>query len=183
MRHTLLVLALMTSFSAHAGRWIPYTDGRAGGCFQNDNGHLYGCTPQANRSTRSSEDDLFGRQDDSRVRDLEKRTRDLESQNRALQANRDRQNAIDQAQSAQEQRRVKALNDSYTSRLLREQAEEGRRRERQWLDARTKCSGQEYADQLKKLGLKRHPSLQGICVPISHKPGSSTISAESCPAC
>jgi len=31
---------------AIADRWVPYTDGRVGGCFINNNGYMFGCTPQ-----------------------------------------------------------------------------------------------------------------------------------------
>lgn len=46
----LYVLAIASSMApglAHADRWVAYTDGRAGGCFVNANGWLYGCTLQA----------------------------------------------------------------------------------------------------------------------------------------
>ena len=44
----LLVLVMLIGFCgvAHADQWIPYTDGRAGGCWLNNNYQLYGCTPQ-----------------------------------------------------------------------------------------------------------------------------------------
>jgi hypothetical protein len=31
---------------ALAASWIPYTDGRMGGCFLSDQGVMFGCTPQ-----------------------------------------------------------------------------------------------------------------------------------------
>src|SRR5690606_1650412 len=99
MRIVLLIAVLLTAFPARADRWIPYADGRVGGCFQSNSGRLFGCTPQPDRSSRARDDELFQRRDDSRVRDLEKRTRELESQNRVLQAERDRQSAIDRAKA------------------------------------------------------------------------------------
>lgn len=45
-RIALFVILTVASSSAFADRWIPYTDGRAGGCWQNNVGNLYGCTPQ-----------------------------------------------------------------------------------------------------------------------------------------
>lgn len=40
------IALLISPILAYADQWIPYTDGRAGGCFLNNVGHLYGCTPQ-----------------------------------------------------------------------------------------------------------------------------------------
>lgn len=46
VKSLLLILSLVGIPSvALADQWIPYTDGRAGGCFLNGAGVLYGCTP------------------------------------------------------------------------------------------------------------------------------------------
>lgn len=58
-----LICLLVPSF-AFADQWVSYTDGRAGGCWINSVGVLYGCTPQstphtpngAARSATSEED-------------------------------------------------------------------------------------------------------------------------------
>jgi hypothetical protein len=177
MRFALLLVSLLIPSIAHAGRWIPYTDGRVGGCFQNENGNLYGCTPQPTNSNRSREYDSEQLRDDSRVEALEFRTHNLESQNRALRAYRDRQRALDNAEALEMQKRARTQND-YFSAL---EVEASKRRYRQWLDARSGCSTREYEDQLEKLGLKRHPSLEGLCVPIRSVPG--VISLQGCPPC
>lgn len=40
------VVLLLVASSAGADRFVPYTDGRAGGCMLNRANVLYGCTPQ-----------------------------------------------------------------------------------------------------------------------------------------
>jgi len=40
----LMALMLVLPFAAKADEWIPYTDGRAGGCWINATGWLWGCT-------------------------------------------------------------------------------------------------------------------------------------------
>jgi len=45
--YLLFVLFLIPAFAAADGNgWVPYTDGRVGGCAVSNNGALYGCTPQ-----------------------------------------------------------------------------------------------------------------------------------------
>lgn len=51
------LVMLFTSLSASADTWIPYTDGRAGGCWLNNANVLYGCTPQT--AQNSSENRAF----------------------------------------------------------------------------------------------------------------------------
>lgn len=49
LRGLAVVLGLATvliSSRAMADQWIPYTDGRVGGCFLNNSGFMFGCTPQ-----------------------------------------------------------------------------------------------------------------------------------------
>jgi hypothetical protein len=46
MRAVILLLLLMPAVVFAGDRWVPYTDGRAGGCAVSNNGSLYGCTPQ-----------------------------------------------------------------------------------------------------------------------------------------
>lgn len=46
MRTVLLTLMLLMSCPAWADEFVPYTDGRAGGCFINRTGFMHGCTPQ-----------------------------------------------------------------------------------------------------------------------------------------
>ncbi len=46
MRVLAVFLALLLSLDARADKWLPYTDGRVGGCWLNVAGVLYGCTPQ-----------------------------------------------------------------------------------------------------------------------------------------
>jgi hypothetical protein len=182
MRAVLAVVVLLASPAAYADRWVPYTDGRTGGCFQSDTGRLFGCTPQPQRSPTTSstnEGDLFRSRDDSRIRDLERRTRDLESQNRSLQNERSRQDAIERSRAI-ERRQAMELANYYESRR---QNEAGKAREREWLDARAGCRGPQYETLLKQLGLKRHPSAKGICVPIDYKSGSGVVSAAGCPPC
>lgn len=40
------VLLLAAAGAARADTWVPYTDGRVGGCWINNVGFMYGCTPQ-----------------------------------------------------------------------------------------------------------------------------------------
>jgi hypothetical protein len=53
-RITLLLILAAASTPAFADRWIPYTDGRAGGCWLNNAGHMYGCTPQPQQANQTS---------------------------------------------------------------------------------------------------------------------------------
>lgn len=183
MRIALLFVAMLAPTVAYADRWIPYTDGRVGGCFQSDTGRLYGCTPQPNKSSRSGDDFYFQRPNDSHVKELEQRTRELEEQNRAFQMERNRQNAIDREKAEAKQRRIKELDYIYTMQRLRDQANQSRERQSQRETAISRCVGPAYSDKLKKLGLKQHPSVRGVCVPIGWKPGTGSISARECPPC
>lgn len=45
MRRLSFILALLPVV-ALADQWLPYTDGRMGGCWLNNAGQMYGCTPQ-----------------------------------------------------------------------------------------------------------------------------------------
>ncbi len=46
---------LIAPLLAKADTWIPYTDGRAGGCWLNRVNVLYGCTPQPVQHSNSSD--------------------------------------------------------------------------------------------------------------------------------
>lgn len=49
MRHLALLLLLLSSPLSARERvddWVPYNDGRLGGCYRTVGGRLYGCTPQ-----------------------------------------------------------------------------------------------------------------------------------------
>jgi len=75
MRTTaLFVLAIASAMApglARADRWVAYTDGRAGGCFANANGGLYGCTPQAEPIPGNRAGQAPSRRDDYRPQNRE----------------------------------------------------------------------------------------------------------------
>jgi hypothetical protein len=56
-----LVLMMAFSGTAFADQWIPYTDGRTGGCWLNKNNQLYGCTPQQSQSSTRDQTASDGR--------------------------------------------------------------------------------------------------------------------------
>jgi hypothetical protein len=63
--YVLAIASAMAPGLAHADRWVAYTDGRAGGCFVNANGGLYGCTPQAEPIPSNPAGQRAGRRDDA----------------------------------------------------------------------------------------------------------------------
>lgn len=182
MRTCLLIFLLAVPSAALADTWIPYTDGRVGGCFQNRVGHLYGCTPQPqHRSTRNDGLDLP--RDDGRLRRAEQENALLREQNRQLEAERVSRDADEARERERRQRSVQAISDDYAARQARARAAEARRREQAWSRARTGCDSPAYSRELESMGLQRHPSYPAICVPKGFKSGSNQISAQACPPC
>ena len=71
MRKLALIIAssvlLLSAHTAKADTWIPYTDGRSGGCWLNKANVLYGCTPQpANSQSGNSSNSPQGCQPQNR---------------------------------------------------------------------------------------------------------------------
>lgn len=183
MRTYLLVILLLIPSVAMADRWIPYTDGRVGGCFQNDvTGHLYGCTPQPQRTSKRSEELDLAR-DDERLRRVEQENIRLREQNFQLEAERANRNAAEQAQRARQQRNAQAIRNIYLAEQARVHAEEDRKREQDWVQSRTGCNSAAYQQKLERMGLQRHPRHPEICVPDSFEAGTGVISAQGCPPC
>lgn len=88
--------------TARADSWIPYTDGRTGGCWINTTGYMYGCTPQPeseqeviyiptrdprqdeiSRQTQRENAELRSQLDEARSREMARRNAEIEQQQRA----------------------------------------------------------------------------------------------------
>lgn len=178
-RILVLLTALFASGNAFADRWIPYTDGRVGGCFLNDAGVLYGCTPQpsqaqpAQGSTDSSGEYLERRR--SSDRELQ-----LETENAQLRAQQDAISRQVRARQARQEAEARAISDYYEEQNRQQFVQESKARESQWHEER-RCDAEEYDRFLEEQSLKRHPSVRGICVRPGWK-GSADIQ-EACPPC
>lgn len=165
-----LALTLLPSV-AWADRWLPYTDGRVGGCFINSNGILHGCTPQPpqirpesypSRPPPSASDHAQSR-----------RNAALEAENQQLRRERATRLAEEDVASAGQEQQRRAFEDAYFELLRRKQIA----REQQWRQSRNNCNSASYETTLKTLGLKKHPSVKGICVSIEYK------ASQECPPC
>ena len=175
MKSPLLFLVLFVVVwptSALADQWIPYTDGRAGGCFQNSNGNLYGCTPQP--STVTAPQARAGRRFEYTP---DPRLQQLQRANQALLRERflrQTQESADKRALAREQNQRNAEVNAYLSA-----ASEARGREeyRNWTNSRRNCDSSDYLAKLKSMGMKPHPSMQGICI---RTPGKEMTQ---CPPC
>jgi hypothetical protein len=93
---TLLLLLLVLPVGA--AQFVPYTDGRKGGCFITARGHMFGCTPQP-----PSQDEL-------RLREELKHTR---QERDALLRERQAEEARRAYEAAREQARVNAEIEAY----------------------------------------------------------------------
>lgn len=172
-----IILLSTISAPALAARWIPYTDGRVGGCFQNAQDNLFGCTPQpSTRSQREEPQVIYRDRTDPRVDQLE-------SENRALRYERDRQESIKREADAEQNRQAREILDYQQNVRQREQVARSAHQEQEWLKNRTGCNSPENIQKLKKINLQPHPTVKGICVPLDYKPGSGSMAAVSCPPC
>lgn len=176
-RFVCVILLSVVSFPALADRWIPYTDGRVGGCFQNRVGNLYGCTPQPSKQVEAREPQVIYRDR------ADPRVDQLQSENRALRQELTRQQEIEREEAAAQARQAQALAEHRRQAARREQAVRNARIEQEWRQSRTDCNTQEYLQGLERRGLQPHPAVHGICVPIGYKRGSGVISATECPPC
>ena len=183
-RPLLLVLVLLLPTAALADDWIPYTDGRAGGCFQNRTRVLYGCTPQP-----ASPAQVIARdQSNIAIQRLEQENKELRGErNASLARQRSADNQAFRLDSIQAERRREAVAAQgviaarQSSEYWRKLGAERMAEERKWIATRTGCSSQAYTNLLKAQKIKPHPSYAGICVPTDPKAG--TISALACPPC
>jgi len=182
------VLLLIPSL-ALAAKWVPYTDGRVGGCFLSENGQLFGCTPQPqahqpayDSHSNSNSDDLASR---AHTRQLEQENVQLkqEQENRALEM-QEYENRSLEAQSRQ--RQSKSARDAIAEEKAYYDSQQGDKqrsidvqRQTAWESGRS-CSGAAYDAALKKMGLKRVPNVAGMCKSI-YGSGGSTYTE--CPPC
>jgi hypothetical protein len=126
----LIGVCLFSPVAALADDWIPYTDGRVGGCFS---GHetLYGCTPQPNPISGQITGDTLERREN----------RELSEQNKKLQQDRDNQaeqarqqeQRADAAESELQQSRVQKSQDEIAARAAADRQDEENRQA--WLQS------------------------------------------------
>lgn len=173
-----LLILLVASSVARADRWIPYTDGRVGGCFQTDSGRLFGCTPQPSQRRQDPDDDAIFRERKVPPSAEDARARGLERENRSLRAELERSRAMQRSQAAQAYAAAYARKRQREQEFMRAQQE----RDRQWRKERD-CRGAYYEDLLRKQGLKRHPTAHGVCMPVGAKQGGGNITIQGCPPC
>ena len=164
--------------AAKADSWVTYTDGRTGGCWMNNAGVLYGCTPQPRAS--KFDDDMPAPR--SRAEPLiSKDAAELESlrrQNNAYQRQLSEQQAADREQQAQD----RAANAYYEARSRTNAQARGARQMAEYQSKYADCRGPQYDAMLTQRGWKRHPTVAGMCVPASSKSGSNSVFVQ-CPPC
>lgn len=174
------LICLLWAGQVKADQWLPYTDGRAGGCFVNQSGVLYGCTPQVNsgagRSTGAMNCDTArrilenARNDFNRTVTSVRRAEaayarsgcaDASAQRQPLNQQAQPHSYVDQAAIAASKRQEEAAR-----RELEESRKALARQIQMEQDARTAernrngphCDSAEYQESLRKLNLKRLPN-------------------------
>ena len=127
MRVALLFTLLIAAPAFAGGGWAPYTDGRVGGCAVDNNGNLYGCTPQPQpvpfvptEPSRRQLEDAYqqGAQDNAAAQSLfdsqNRRSQDAalrrqQQENDALQQQLENERAAHDVQAANDRARRQAI--------------------------------------------------------------------------
>lgn len=178
----LLVCAALPAVAQAQTRWIPYTDGRVGGCWLNSNGYLFGCTPQP----PAAPSPVAPRRDPNIITlPSDNRAPQLQRENDALRAARARDQAELRdlkAQREREDRAAAVLREQQRALQQRQFLKDQAARDKKWVSERTQCGSQQYEAYLKSQRLTRHATLAGICVAIDHKPGDGKF-PQACPPC
>lgn len=172
-----LIACISVPGTAAADTWIPYTDGRAGGCWLNSAGHLYGCTAQPQRPSAQPRN----RADEMRTERDNSREAALEHENAALRAERDAEYRQHTQADASRRAQRQALYEALAEEERQREIQRSKQREWQWHRERS-CNSAEYDEQLRKMGLKRRNSVNGICVKLDWKPGTGDL-GQACPPC
>jgi hypothetical protein len=111
-----LSLVLLFAPAVAVDEWVPYTDGRPGGCYRSASGLIYGCTPPPRTA---SEPDVTPVDTAAELREVRRELEALKLRQAAEDARRAREEAerraTDRAQRQSEQRDYDAAMEAYNA--------------------------------------------------------------------